>query len=535
MKKATAIYARRSVSDKDKDNNSLSINSQIEDCKKFIGESEKFHVYCDDGISAKDIHNRPEFQRMMSDIRAGLIGRIIVKKYDRFSRSTRDFLNVTHELDAIGVTILSINENIDTSTDAGKMVRNNMMNFAEYERAMIASRVTDAYNTKALTTGFYQGGKVYYGYKHERRAVNGKMGSVLVESDKAYVVRKAFELYKDVNVSLSDIIAYFIEKKVDINVKRKALSKTVRQAKKVGDSQDEMSNMDRSHFSKILESPLYVRADSDVYKYLLSEGYEIIDDVEAFDGKHGLFRHKKPNAKATTKKGGTYYIKVGYHEGLVDSKTWLAVQDKKSKNSKIPNNANAINSWLVGLTKCPYCGFGFYIYYSWNVSRTIKWRYYGDRGIHTSKGCEGKKKRLQLKPNEVEEIVFNAMKERIEQLEIAKTVREKPDTEAQEMQAEVIRIDNDIRDIMEKVPKVDDIMLSYLNKRVKELHTRKEELEEGLRARARKRKVIDTTPLIEPLNNWEIMDIEQKNVLAKTMIEVVYISDENGVDIKFNV
>ena len=40
MKKITAIYVRRSVSDKDKDNNSLSIDSQIADCKKSLNAGE---------------------------------------------------------------------------------------------------------------------------------------------------------------------------------------------------------------------------------------------------------------------------------------------------------------------------------------------------------------------------------------------------------------------------------------------------------------------------------------------------------------
>ena len=54
MKKITAIYVRRSVSDKDKDNNSLSIDSQIADCKKSLNAGEDYRIYCDDGKSGKD-------------------------------------------------------------------------------------------------------------------------------------------------------------------------------------------------------------------------------------------------------------------------------------------------------------------------------------------------------------------------------------------------------------------------------------------------------------------------------------------------
>ena len=85
----TAIYVRRSVSDKDKNNNSLSIDAQKAECIKYVGENENYRIYCDDGKSGKDIAHRPAFQQMMSDAKDGEISRIVVKKYDRFSRNMR--------------------------------------------------------------------------------------------------------------------------------------------------------------------------------------------------------------------------------------------------------------------------------------------------------------------------------------------------------------------------------------------------------------------------------------------------------------
>jgi hypothetical protein len=314
-----------------------------------------------------------------------------------------------------------------------------------------------------------------------------------------------------------------------VNVPRKAQSKTVKQAR---NEDVEMSNMDRSHFSKLLQSPLYVKADTDVYQYLISKGYDIIDDVEAFNGVHGLFRHRKSD------KSG-YYIKVGYHEGLIDSETWLAVQDKKSHNKKIPNNSKAINSWLVGLTKCPHCGFGFYIYYNWNKAKTMKWRYYGDRGVFTSKGCTGNspdnRKRLKLKPEEVEQYVIQAMRERLDELEISKTVKEKPDTETEALKADVIRIENEIRDLMGKLAKADDVLFAYIQDRVNALHENKSELDEKIRSKARRQKDIDTAPLLEPMNRWDLLTIDEKHTLAKLMIEVVYISDVLTDDVKHEI
>lgn len=59
--KFTAIYVRRSVSDKEKGNNSLSIAAQREECIRYVGEEANFKVYCDDGNSGKDVRHRPVF------------------------------------------------------------------------------------------------------------------------------------------------------------------------------------------------------------------------------------------------------------------------------------------------------------------------------------------------------------------------------------------------------------------------------------------------------------------------------------------
>ncbi len=506
MNKITAIYVRRSVSDKDKDNNSLSIDSQKADCIKSLNNDEVYRIYCDDGKSAKDITHRPSFQQMMADARDGQIERIIVKKYDRFSRNMREYLNVTDELEHYGVSVISLSEPFNTATKEGRMMRNNLLNFAEFERETIAARVADAYNTRSLETGFYQGGKMYYGYVSERRTVNGKNGSVLVPSDKADVVRTAYRLYKDAGISLRNILDYFRNNGIPVNSTDK-------------------NNMDRSHLSQILKSPLYVRADRDVYKYLISKGYEIIDDIGAFDGIHGCFRHKR--------RDGSEYIKVGYHEGLVDSETWLAVQDKKSHNSKIPNNGSAKKSWLVGLVKCWHCHYGLALSYSWNASRTKHWRYFRDYGAFTSNSCI--KKYLKTKPDEVEATVFQAMKKRLESLVIAKSEKLKPDEEAENITTGIIRLDNEIRKLMDKLADADDILFEYIQNRIKELHTKKSELEEKLRTKARKHKDIDTAPLSDPMSRWESLTVDEKHLLAITMIDVIYVSDEYGVQINFGI
>ena len=144
--------------------------------------------------------------QMMSDAKDGWIDRIVVKKYDRFSRNMREYLNITNELDNLGISVYSLTEPFNTATKEGRMMRNNLLNFAEFERETIAARVADAYNTKTGETGFYPGGKVYYGFVPERRTINGKTGSVLVPSEQAEAVKIAYDIYQHSNTSLNDVM-----------------------------------------------------------------------------------------------------------------------------------------------------------------------------------------------------------------------------------------------------------------------------------------------------------------------------------------
>ena len=83
------IYARQSVDRKD----SISIESQIDFCKyELKGGSCK--VFKDKGYSGKNT-DRPEFQKLLGEIRKGRVRRVIVYKLDRISRSILDFAKQT--------------------------------------------------------------------------------------------------------------------------------------------------------------------------------------------------------------------------------------------------------------------------------------------------------------------------------------------------------------------------------------------------------------------------------------------------------
>lgn len=511
----TAIYVRRSVADRD--NNSLSIESQKEDCIRYVGEDCVYRLYCDNGFSGKDTEHRPAFQQMMSDAREGLISRIVVKKYDRFSRNLRDYLNVSEELDKLGVTVYSLSEPFNTETKEGRMMRNNLLNFAEFERETIAGRVADAYDTRGRETGFYQGGTMSFGYTTQRMTVNGKKGSVLVPSEQADALRLAYQMYAEPSTSLRDILTYFKEHEDEIRY--------LRTDEYGGKNGSHSGKLNAGSLSQLLKNPIYVRADKDVYAFFQSRGYEIIDEVEAYDGVHGVFMHDNAD--------GGKYVKVGYHEGLVSSELWLRVQDKKSTNKRFQTNRKALNSWLVGLLKCRECGMSVIIDMQ-KKSPTNIHRYLADSGWLTIDKCVARKYSIRI--DDIEESVYAAMCERLQQIEIAHKQKEAPDMEVECIKGDILKLDTEIRTLMDRMAEADDVVFAYIQQRIKELHSRKSELERKLQTKSRKRKAINTKPLTEPLAMWDALTVQEKHDVAAEMIEVVYISHHGeDIEIRFGI
>ena len=85
------IYARQSVDRKD----SISIESQIDFCKYEL-KGGSCRVFKDKGYSGKNT-DRPEFQKLLGEIRKGKVRRVIVYKLDRISRSILDFATMMQE------------------------------------------------------------------------------------------------------------------------------------------------------------------------------------------------------------------------------------------------------------------------------------------------------------------------------------------------------------------------------------------------------------------------------------------------------
>lgn len=96
--------------------------------------------YVDQGVSGAR-ETRPALNRLMKDAGRRKVDAVLVWKLDRFGRSLRHLVNALAEFEARGVAFVSLGDNIDLSTPAGRLMFQIIGAMAEFERALIQERV----------------------------------------------------------------------------------------------------------------------------------------------------------------------------------------------------------------------------------------------------------------------------------------------------------------------------------------------------------------------------------------------------------
>ena len=99
--------------------------------------------------------SRPEFMKMLDALRAGDV--LVVDSFSRLSRSTKDLLDVVERLTTAGVQLVSLKENLDTTTATGKLMLTMLSALSQFERDLIAERTVDG--LKAARARGRQGGR----------------------------------------------------------------------------------------------------------------------------------------------------------------------------------------------------------------------------------------------------------------------------------------------------------------------------------------------------------------------------------------
>lgn len=151
------------------------------------GEIVEFYV--DEGLSAGTV-KRPQYQKLMADVRSGKVNLILVADISRLSRSVHDFSILLKELEQCNASYLSMKEQFDTTTPAGRLMINMVVNMAQFEREQTSERVSINVSSRAMR-GFVSGGKTPFGYDRDK----DRPGSFLVNEKEAKDIRTIFRVF----------------------------------------------------------------------------------------------------------------------------------------------------------------------------------------------------------------------------------------------------------------------------------------------------------------------------------------------------
>lgn len=285
-------------------------------------------VYSDEGKSGKNIAGRDAFRQMLEDIQTkkDKPDYVYVFKLSRFGRNAADTLNSLQILEDFGVSLLCVEDSIDSAGAAGKLMIAVYAAVAEAERENIHVQ-TMAGRWQKAKNGGWNGGFAPYGYK----LVDGELK---IAEDEADLVREIFAMY--------------IEGKTGINTVARRLNE--RGFKKKIRNNANTDRIGASFVKAVLDNP--------VYAGYLPYGRR---KTEKIDGTRNEFHVVKQ---------AEYDLFEGKHEAIISRETWNIAHKKREENGYVREKTHSLehSHILSGLLKCPICGAPLY----GNVNRKKK-------------------------------------------------------------------------------------------------------------------------------------------------------------------
>ena len=322
MIKKTKVYTYKRVSTS-MQVDGYSLDAQDERITKYADafDYEIVGEYVDAGKSGKSIEGRAEFKKMLEDIESNKDGvsYVLVFKLSRFGRNAADVLSTLQFMQDYDVNLICVEDGIDSSKDAGKLMISVLSAVAEIERENILVQTMEGRRQKARE-GKWNGGFAPYGY----RLNNGKLE---IEESEVEAIRLIFDKYANTDMGANGIAKYLGQQGI------------MKKERQNGKSPFFSAKLIR----EILDNPVY-------------------------NGKIAFGRRRTEKISGTRQyhivKQDDYMICDGIHEAIIDDGTWEKVQEKRKLQAKRYEHVNKGKDekihLLSGLLCCPMCGAGMY-------------------------------------------------------------------------------------------------------------------------------------------------------------------------------
>lgn len=259
-----AAYARVSSG---KDAMLHSLSAQVDYYTELIGRNPDWSfagVFVDEAVTGTK-EMRPDFQRMLSECRAGKIQMIITKSISRFARNTVTILTSVRELKNLGIDVFFEEQNIHSDSGDGELMLSILSSYAQEESRSVSE------NCKWRIRGDFKEGKIsgmrMFGFTLDK-------GKLMVVPQEAEIVRSIFADY------LSGMGVMALMKKYDAlgyKFSKNGIAGLLRNEKVKGDMLLQKSFVD-NHITK-----RKVKNVGQLPQYLVQGSHEAIVEPEIFD------------------------------------------------------------------------------------------------------------------------------------------------------------------------------------------------------------------------------------------------------------
>ncbi len=352
-----AIYARVSVSNRDRSAQLTSLQAQVQACESYIQSQRGMGwelvgtPYLDDGYSGENL-DRPALIQLMLDVEAQKFDVVIVQRLDRLCRSVRDICDLLPLFSSAKTSLVSLTQAFDSETPTGKLTLHLLTTFGQFERELAGERVRDKF---AITraSGRWQRSGIPLGYTLTDQQ------ELQVNATEAAVVRDIFQRFL-----AADSMAHLIEDLSSLDYRTKIhISRN--------GNQHGGKHFDRNTLNQLLRNRAYV------------------GEVFYKDAWH-----------------------PGKHEPIIDRALWDQVQvirNQRARRTGIPTGIRHIEDFpLAGLVF--WHNGGAYTLYESSTRKGQRYRYY--TAPKTTSGQKDGSGPVTLPTHELHQVVINHLRER---------------------------------------------------------------------------------------------------------------------------
>lgn len=289
---------------------------------KVVGE------YSDEGKSGKNIKGRPEFQRMLTDIRTKKddVDYVLVFKLSRFGRNAADTLSSLQLMEDYGVHLLCVEDGIDSAGAASKLMISVLAAVSEIERENIKEQTMAGRHQKARD-GRWNGGFAPYGYKLVSK--EGERSKVLeIEESEAELVRLIYDKFTNTQMGANAVAKWLNDHNYTKTVRQNGTTPRV-----------------SSHFVKLV-------LDNPVYMGKIAYGRRRTEKIEGTRNEVHVVKQAED----------TYELYKGIHEAIIPEELWYRAHAKRLVTGVKHEKTHSLEHChiLSGLLRCPLCGAPMY-------------------------------------------------------------------------------------------------------------------------------------------------------------------------------